>query len=97
MNSRFFTDDGWFSPVPSCVRAVEESRKALEDLGHQLIPFQVPRPAEAVGMMVKCLMSDNGKYLLDSWKDDIVDENLKPFKLLISLPLCVRGEASFRD
>ncbi|XP_077996177.1 vitamin D3 hydroxylase-associated protein-like [Glandiceps talaboti] len=44
----YYEDDGYFTPVPSCRRAVTMAVEALRKAGHKLIPFKVP------------LLSDNG-------------------------------------
>ncbi|KAL8178745.1 UNVERIFIED_CONTAM: hypothetical protein K2H54_056045 [Gekko kuhli] len=39
----YYDGDGYFQPSPSMRRAVQETRKLLQEAGHTLIPFTPPR------------------------------------------------------
>ena len=44
----FYVDDGYCKPVPAVQRAVEMAKIVLSKSGHCLVPFTVPRIAEAM-------------------------------------------------
>jgi len=56
-----FTNDGWFDTSPSGARAVREVEAILHKLGHEVVPFHVPRPFEFVRLYL-CLLSAEGKF-----------------------------------
>jgi len=41
-------DDGYNEPIPAVKRAVELAKQALQEAGHCLVPFEVPKVAEAM-------------------------------------------------
>ena len=47
----YYTTDGYTRPVPAITRAVEEAKLALENAGHTLIKFEVPRIADAMRIL----------------------------------------------
>ncbi|KAF8372092.1 hypothetical protein PRIPAC_78521, partial [Pristionchus pacificus] len=67
----YYTDDGWFTPTPGCVRVVEEAKKALEAKGHTLIPFHPPDVPEINRLFVRSVCVDGGAYLMGLMENDI--------------------------
>lgn len=45
----YFANDGFLKPTPGCERVVTETVAKLEAMGHELIPFTLPRPFEGAG------------------------------------------------
>ena len=38
----YFVSDGWFEPCAAAKRALTETIKALEEAGHDCVPFEAP-------------------------------------------------------
>ncbi|KAL6738195.1 hypothetical protein Aduo_011767 [Ancylostoma duodenale] len=68
----FYTHDGFVTPAPANQRAVLEAKKILENLGHTLVPFCVPRAEKMFQLFVGGVSADGGKYLARKLKEDIV-------------------------
>ncbi len=47
----YYADDGYMLPVPAVQRAVNITKQALEQAGHELVPFNVPRMEHAVDII----------------------------------------------
>jgi fatty acid amide hydrolase len=54
----YFVFDGWFECAEACARAVEQAREALQNAGHELVPFQVPDPYEYVRLYISVISAD---------------------------------------
>ncbi len=93
----FFVSDGWFDPCSAVSRAVHEAVDALENTGHEIIPFTPPHTGwdvfriysaamnrnEMMGMIVKKL---HGEPLLDQYQR---------LKLVSGIPNCLRPMLAF--
>nr|XP_048718592.1 vitamin D3 hydroxylase-associated protein-like isoform X2 [Caretta caretta] len=87
----YYDGDGYFQPSPSMRRAVQETRKLLQEAGHTLIPFTPPRIDYVVDeLFTRGLFSDGAANLLDKFKGDIVDPNLKSQISSYRLPTLVK-------
>uniref|UniRef100_A0A8C8RD60 Fatty-acid amide hydrolase 1 n=1 Tax=Pelusios castaneus TaxID=367368 RepID=A0A8C8RD60_9SAUR len=87
----YYDADGYFQPSPSMRRAVQETKKLLQEAGHMLIPFTPPRIDYVVDeLFTKGLFSDGAANLLDKMKGDIVDPNLKSQINCYRLPILVK-------
>ncbi|XP_074817913.1 vitamin D3 hydroxylase-associated protein-like isoform X2 [Natator depressus] len=87
----YYDRDGYFQPSPSMRRAVQETRKLLQEAGHTLIPFTPPRIDYVVDeLFTRGLFSDGAANLLDKFKGDIVDPNLKSQISSYRLPILVK-------
>ncbi|XP_038270258.1 vitamin D3 hydroxylase-associated protein-like isoform X1 [Dermochelys coriacea] len=87
----YYDGDGYFQPSPSMRRAVQETRKLLQEAGHTLIPFTPPRIDYMVDeLFTRGLFSDGAANLLDKFKGDIVDPNLKSQINCYRLPTLVK-------
>uniref|UniRef100_A0A0N5A443 Amidase domain-containing protein n=1 Tax=Parastrongyloides trichosuri TaxID=131310 RepID=A0A0N5A443_PARTI len=91
----FFKTTGFVDPVPSNRRALEDVLKALEEDGCQLYEFKLPPGNFIAHLAFNSVISDNGDYLWENYKGEIVDEYLKQFHLLLSLPTIVKRIGSF--
>ncbi|XP_070563645.1 fatty-acid amide hydrolase 1-like [Ptychodera flava] len=73
----YCNDDGFFTPIPSCQRAVNLSKSALEAAGHTLIPFQPPRSADAIPNLAwKLLHGDGNRTWLNFFKGEPMDRDM---------------------
>ncbi|NXO10237.1 FAAH1 hydrolase, partial [Oriolus oriolus] len=74
----YYDTDGYF-PLPPCMRrAVQETRRALQAAGHQLVRFSPPRiPYVMTELFLKAFYADGGRAWLDVFTGDIVDPGLK--------------------
>jgi len=81
----YYMFDGVSEPVPSVRRAVEEAVQALRTKGHQVVEWTPPFKGEYI-MAPKSLLADGGKFFQTVLKDDRVDQSLKVFLTLMSLP-----------
>ncbi|CAI5777245.1 Hypothetical predicted protein [Podarcis lilfordi] len=92
----YYEDDGYFQPSPSMRRAVRETKNLLQLRGHTLIPFVPPRLNYVVDeLYTKGLFSDGCANLLDKFKGDIVDPNLKSQINCYRLPILVKRIFAF--
>ncbi|XP_069837293.1 vitamin D3 hydroxylase-associated protein-like isoform X2 [Dendropsophus ebraccatus] len=74
----YYEEDGFFQPNPSMRRVLLETKKLLEEAGHQLVPFTPPRVDFAYYMFLKtALFSDEGKTVGDKFNNNIVDPNME--------------------
>ncbi|KAM9280375.1 vitamin D3 hydroxylase-associated protein-like [Cariama cristata] len=75
----YYDTDGYFPLPPSMRRAVQETRRALQAAGHQLVPFSPPRIHYVMTeLFLKTFFADGGRAWLDLFTEDIVDPSLKP-------------------
>ncbi|XP_034979955.2 vitamin D3 hydroxylase-associated protein [Zootoca vivipara] len=92
----YYEDDGYIQPSPSMRRAVRETKNLLQLRGHTLIPFVPPRLNYVVDeLYTKGLFSDGCAHLLDKFKGDIVDPNLKSQINCYRLPILVKRIFAF--
>nr|XP_026691817.1 fatty-acid amide hydrolase 1-like [Ciona intestinalis] len=73
----YYLDDGYMEPVPAVKRAVVEAKEALEKAGHELIPFHVPRIADAMKILVSLFFADAGEFNQKRLKIDFVGKRLE--------------------
>uniref|UniRef100_A0A803XQV0 Fatty-acid amide hydrolase 1 n=1 Tax=Meleagris gallopavo TaxID=9103 RepID=A0A803XQV0_MELGA len=74
----YYEEDGYFQPSPSMKRAVQQTRKLLQEAGHTIVPFAPPKIDYMVDeLFTRGIFSDGAAHLVDSFKGDIVDPNLK--------------------
>ncbi|NXB66011.1 FAAH1 hydrolase, partial [Struthidea cinerea] len=87
----YYDTDGYF-PLPPCMRrAVQETRRALQAAGHQLVPFSPPRiPYVMTELFFKTFFADGGRAWLDVFTGDIVDPGLKPQVNSCKMPRLVK-------
>ncbi|NWZ62962.1 FAAH1 hydrolase, partial [Acrocephalus arundinaceus] len=87
----YYDTDGYF-PLPPCMRrAVNETRRALQAAGHQLVPFSPPRvPYVMTELFMKTFFADGGRAWLDVFTGDIVDPGLKPQVNSCKMPRLVK-------
>uniref|UniRef100_A0A8C6ZX54 Fatty-acid amide hydrolase 1 n=2 Tax=Nothoprocta perdicaria TaxID=30464 RepID=A0A8C6ZX54_NOTPE len=87
----YYEGDGYFMPSPSMRRAVQQTRKLLQDAGHTLVPFAPPKIDYVVDeLFTRGLFSDGAAHLVDCFKGDIVDPNLKSQFNTYRLPVLVK-------
>ncbi|XP_057286720.1 vitamin D3 hydroxylase-associated protein-like isoform X3 [Pezoporus wallicus] len=62
----YYEGDGYFQPSPSMKRAIQETRKLLQDAGHTLVPFVPPKIDYMVDeLFTRGIFSDGGAHLMD--------------------------------
>ncbi|KAJ7332772.1 hypothetical protein JRQ81_014952 [Phrynocephalus forsythii] len=70
----YYDGDGYFEPSPSMRRAVQETRKFLQEAGHTLIPFTPPRIDFLVDeLFTKALYADGSSTLVEKFDGEFVD------------------------
>ncbi|XP_007944913.1 fatty-acid amide hydrolase 1-like [Orycteropus afer afer] len=83
----YYETDGFTQPSPSMARAVQLTSKLLQDAGHEVIPFSIPRIEYAIQHLVNGgLYADGGATLLQKLKGDIVDPCIKGMVSILCLP-----------
>ncbi|XP_047645145.1 vitamin D3 hydroxylase-associated protein-like isoform X2 [Phacochoerus africanus] len=83
----YYESDNLTQPSPSMTRAVRLTSKLLQDAGHQLIPFSVPRIEYAfIHLFTGGLYADGGATLLEKLKGDIVDPSMQGLVGQLRLP-----------
>lgn len=68
----YYADDGYMLPVPAVQRAVNITKQALEQAGHELVAFNVPRMEHAVDIINGGLWADGGRTWLKHLRFDRV-------------------------
>nr|XP_013798994.1 PREDICTED: vitamin D3 hydroxylase-associated protein isoform X2 [Apteryx mantelli mantelli]XP_013798997.1 PREDICTED: vitamin D3 hydroxylase-associated protein isoform X5 [Apteryx mantelli mantelli] len=87
----YYEGDGYFQSSPSMRRAVQQTRKLLQEAGHTLVPFAPPKIDYVVDeLFTRGLFSDGTAHLVDCIKGDIVDPNLKSQFNTYRLPVLVK-------
>ncbi|KFW68876.1 Vitamin D3 hydroxylase-associated protein, partial [Pygoscelis adeliae] len=87
----YYEGDGYFQPSPSMKRAIQQTRKLLQDAGHTLVPFAPPKIDYVVDeLFTRGIFSDGAAHLVDCFKGDIVDPNLKSQFNTYRLPVLVK-------
>ncbi|KGL92981.1 Vitamin D3 hydroxylase-associated protein, partial [Charadrius vociferus] len=87
----YYEGDGYFQPSPSMKRAVQQTRKLLQDAGHTLVPFAPPKIDYVVDeLFTRGIFSDGAAHMVDCFKGDIVDPNLKSQYNTYRLPALVK-------
>ncbi|KFO76936.1 Vitamin D3 hydroxylase-associated protein, partial [Cuculus canorus] len=87
----YYEEDGYFQPSPSMKRAIQQTRKLLQDAGHTLVPFAPPKIDYVVDeLFTRGIFSDGAAHLVDCFKGDIVDPNLKSQFNTYRLPTVVK-------
>ncbi|NXK55161.1 VDHAP protein, partial [Chauna torquata] len=87
----YYDTDGYF-PLPPCMRqAVHETREALQEAGHELIPFSPLRIQYVMTeLFLKTFFADGGHAWLDVFTGNIVDPSLKPQVTCYKIPRLVK-------
>uniref|UniRef100_A0A0N5ANS2 Amidase domain-containing protein n=1 Tax=Syphacia muris TaxID=451379 RepID=A0A0N5ANS2_9BILA len=86
----YYTDDGYLPPIPACSRVVKDTVPKLEDLGHKLIPFEVPSAQKAATLFFKNIMPDQGQLVNELYSGEPLSPYLKLFALSLRVPLWIR-------
>nr|XP_019604904.1 PREDICTED: fatty-acid amide hydrolase 1-like [Rhinolophus sinicus] len=82
----YYESDGFTQPSPSMVRAVRLTSRLLQDAGHQVIPFSIPRIEYAMNLYTSSGFADAGATFLEKLKGDIVDPSIKGLVSMLRLP-----------
>ncbi|XP_045715614.1 vitamin D3 hydroxylase-associated protein-like [Phyllostomus hastatus] len=83
----YYESDGYTEPSPSMARAVRLTCRLLQDAGHEVIPFSIPRIEYAIQHLYKAgLFADGGATLLQKLEGDIVDPCMKKVVSILHLP-----------
>ncbi|XP_058034351.1 vitamin D3 hydroxylase-associated protein-like [Ahaetulla prasina] len=87
----YYDTDGYFL-LPSCMRrAVDETRKLLQEAGHTLVPFNPPSVDYVVDeIFLKSAFADGGSSLSALFQKDIVDPALKDLAKVLKIPTLVK-------
>ncbi|XP_060087752.1 vitamin D3 hydroxylase-associated protein-like isoform X2 [Heteronotia binoei] len=102
----YYDGDGYFQPSPSMRRAVQETRKLLQEAGHTLISFTPPRIDFLVDeLFTKGISADGCSTLVEKFDGEFVDATwtnqlrcckmpclLKRLLSLILMPVAYRDE-----
>ncbi|XP_069088849.1 vitamin D3 hydroxylase-associated protein-like isoform X2 [Pleurodeles waltl] len=92
----YYDTDGYTMPVPCTRRAVLDTKKLLQQAGHELIQFTPPRvDYVAIELFTKGIFADGGSTLLDAFEGDIIDTNLKSQISVYKLPRWTKKILSF--
>ncbi|KAK1339972.1 hypothetical protein QTO34_018536 [Cnephaeus nilssonii] len=83
----YYESDGFSQPSPSMARAVRLTCRLLQDAGHEVIPFSIPRIEYAIEQLYTGgLFADGGATLLEKLEGDIVDPCMKALVTELRLP-----------
>ncbi|XP_070261148.1 fatty-acid amide hydrolase 1-like isoform X2 [Myotis yumanensis] len=83
----YYESDGFSQPSPSMARAVRLTCRLLQDAGHEVIPFSIPRIEYAMQKLYPVgVFADGGATLLEKLEGDIVDPSMKGLVTQLRLP-----------
>ncbi|XP_059545682.1 vitamin D3 hydroxylase-associated protein-like [Myotis daubentonii] len=83
----YYESDGFSQPSPSMARAVRLTCRLLQDAGHEVIPFSIPRIEYAIQELYRRgVFADGGATLLEKLEGDIVDPSMKALVTQLRLP-----------
>ncbi|KAM6217031.1 vitamin D3 hydroxylase-associated protein-like [Rhynchocyon petersi] len=83
----YYETDGFTQPSPSMARAVQLTVQLLQEAGHQVVPFSIPRIEYAIHHLYTAgLFADGGATLLQKLEGDIVDPSIKGMVNSLRLP-----------
>ncbi|KAL5004149.1 hypothetical protein ScPMuIL_017605 [Solemya velum] len=75
--------DGHKAIAESCVRAVSDTKAALERAGHKLVPFVPPRVGHSMALWSDACFGDNCASLVSVLEGDVVDPSMqKAYKFM---------------
>ncbi|XP_077864667.1 vitamin D3 hydroxylase-associated protein-like [Saccoglossus kowalevskii] len=82
MRVGYYDDDGYFTPVPACRRAVSVAVEALKSRGHTLIPFNIKKLLTdednhtLANLALQAITADGSKRFMSHLEDEDVDKYL---------------------
>ncbi|KAJ8375240.1 hypothetical protein SKAU_G00058200 [Synaphobranchus kaupii] len=92
----YYESDDYQQASPSMRRAVREVKELLEEAGHTLVPFSLPRLTYAMHQLfVRGVLGDGGATLLSNLKGGPIDPCLRSQTLPYSLPIVIKKILSF--
>ncbi|XP_072540070.1 fatty-acid amide hydrolase 1 [Salminus brasiliensis] len=92
----YFENDGYLQPSPSMTRALQETKKHLEQAGHTLVPFKPPEIFNVIHeYIVRGAIADRAATLLSQLKGGPVDPCLQPQIIPYHLPNFVKKILSY--
>eukprot|EP00049_Salpingoeca_infusionum_P010625 m.183643 g.183643 ORF g.183643 m.183643 type:complete len:588 (+) comp14696_c0_seq2:132-1895(+) len=92
----YFCDEGNFYPMtPACARAVPVAVKALEKLGHELVPIPTPDLMPFVELFYSHISADSGNTVLNVLKCQDIDPRIQPLVNIVNLPKIVHTIAKW--
>ncbi|GMT15748.1 hypothetical protein PFISCL1PPCAC_7045, partial [Pristionchus fissidentatus] len=86
----YYTDDGWFTAAPGCVRMVHEAKEKLERMGHTLVPFTPPDLTHFCRVYFGALALDGASEMMGSMVDDIAPPIFLSALFTLRLPILVQ-------
>ncbi|XP_070601915.1 vitamin D3 hydroxylase-associated protein-like [Erythrolamprus reginae] len=87
----YYDSDGYFLLPPCMRRAVDKTRKLLEEAGHTLVPFNPPSVDYLMDeIFLKGIFADGGSSLLALFQKDMVDPALKDMLKVFKIPKLVK-------
>ena len=90
----YFDDDGFLTPAPALRRAVAEARAALEDAGAELVPYGPAGAQDLIYVWLGAISADGGRTIDKHLRGERISPQLKPSRVLLSLPGPVRTALS---
>ncbi|CEF71392.1 Fatty-acid amide hydrolase 1 [Strongyloides ratti] len=91
----YFKTTGFIDPVPSNRRALEDVLEVLKNDGCKLVEFILPPVEELAVVIFNLILPDNGTWLCDAYKGEVVDEYIKPFFKALTIPEFVKRIGSY--
>uniref|UniRef100_A0A0K0DZH3 Amidase domain-containing protein n=1 Tax=Strongyloides stercoralis TaxID=6248 RepID=A0A0K0DZH3_STRER len=91
----YFKTTGFINPVPSNRRALEDVLESLKNDGCQLIEFKLPPIESLAPLIFNLILPDNGAWLCEAYKGEVVDEYIKPFYNALTIPGFVKRIGSY--
>ncbi|KAJ8276955.1 hypothetical protein GJAV_G00069770 [Gymnothorax javanicus] len=86
----YYETDDYQLASPSMRRALREVKALLEDAGHTLVPFSLPRAEYAMNLFAKCVLADEAATLLSHFKGGPVDPCVRHQVAVYRLPRVVK-------
>ncbi|ODM93474.1 Fatty acid amide hydrolase 1 [Orchesella cincta] len=86
----YFTSLPYFPLLGDCEEVTLNAKKALESLGHELVPFEMPDSFKMMDMVFDFGFADKGMHMVENWKNEPI-----PPALLVNFLIC-KAPAWFR-
>ncbi|KAM3725335.1 Monoglyceride lipase [Dirofilaria immitis] len=91
----YFVDDGFLKPVPACSRVVVQTVEKLKAIGHEMILFHLPEPAQAASLFYSSIMPYGREQILQVYANEVIHPFIRKVVFLLKLPYFICNIISY--